>query len=337
MQSITFTCETITPMFMSGTNTNEPELRAPSIKGALRFWWRAMNGHLSLEDLKAKEDELFGGTDNRSKVTISIKNPTLPYSTNPFPDKLPQKTSTYFKETRTYTDKRTNVTRPQKQYNINILNYLAFGIADFKGNLNRPYILPESEFVIKIKILNEEFVEEILQTFIMMSIYGGLGAKSHNGFGCFKITKAIQNSISIDIDKYKLFSTKSSLAKYTTFSNNSALIFEKEIEGDWADALACIGKKYQKARETVEAWHFYDKRKLLAAPIIVGKGYEATKTDLERHAKPYFLHIEKIAPKKYLASIYCMPYDYLANSPFNKNLNIPYQSAIVDFNKLLKK
>jgi CRISPR-associated protein Cmr1 len=73
MQSITFTCETITPMFLAGADGTTPELRAPSIKGALRFWWRAMNGHLSLEDLKAKEDEIFGGTDNRSKVTLRVK------------------------------------------------------------------------------------------------------------------------------------------------------------------------------------------------------------------------------------------------------------------------
>ncbi|MBK9462163.1 MAG: type III-B CRISPR module RAMP protein Cmr1 [Sphingobacteriales bacterium] len=52
MHTITFTCETITPMFLSGANQDVPELRPPSIKGALRFWWRAMNGHLSLGDLR---------------------------------------------------------------------------------------------------------------------------------------------------------------------------------------------------------------------------------------------------------------------------------------------
>lgn len=74
MKKITFTCETITPMFLSGADGQTPELRPPSIKGALRFWWRAMNGHLSLEDLKQKEDDIFGGTDGRSKVIIRIKD-----------------------------------------------------------------------------------------------------------------------------------------------------------------------------------------------------------------------------------------------------------------------
>lgn len=82
MQTITFQCETITPMFLAGADGTTPELRAPSIKGALRFWWRAMNGHLQLEDTKDNngkviikgmrtiEGEIFGDTSQRSKVII---------------------------------------------------------------------------------------------------------------------------------------------------------------------------------------------------------------------------------------------------------------------------
>ncbi|PSJ75862.1 type III-B CRISPR module RAMP protein Cmr1 [Sphingobacteriales bacterium UPWRP_1] len=73
MHSITFTCETITPMFLSGADGTTPELRAPSIKGALRFWWRAMNGHLSLGELKKQEGEIFGDNNNRSKFTLLLK------------------------------------------------------------------------------------------------------------------------------------------------------------------------------------------------------------------------------------------------------------------------
>ena len=62
MQTITFTCETITPMFLNGADGTTPELRAPSIKGALRFWWRAMNGHLTIRELQKREVELFGGS-----------------------------------------------------------------------------------------------------------------------------------------------------------------------------------------------------------------------------------------------------------------------------------
>ena len=75
METIKFECEVITPMFLGGADGKSAELRAPSIKGALRFWWRAMNGHLPLDQLHKEESKIFGdgGTDaRRSPVTIRI-------------------------------------------------------------------------------------------------------------------------------------------------------------------------------------------------------------------------------------------------------------------------
>jgi CRISPR-associated protein Cmr1 len=72
MQSITFECEVITPMFLAGADGSTPELRPPSIKGALRFWWRALNGHLPLGELKKLEGDIFGDTSQQSKFKMSF-------------------------------------------------------------------------------------------------------------------------------------------------------------------------------------------------------------------------------------------------------------------------
>ena len=72
MEAIIFQCQTLTPMFLTGADGTTPELRAPSIKGALRFWWRAMNGHLSLENLRNTEGVLFGNTERRSPFSMRI-------------------------------------------------------------------------------------------------------------------------------------------------------------------------------------------------------------------------------------------------------------------------
>lgn len=64
-------------MFLAGADGQTPELRAPSIKGAMRFWWRAMNGHLPLEELKRQEAEIFGGVgagQGRSKVIVRVSD-----------------------------------------------------------------------------------------------------------------------------------------------------------------------------------------------------------------------------------------------------------------------
>ncbi len=54
METIKFECEIITPMFLGGADGKSAELRAPTINGALRFWWRAMNGHLPLKELHVR-------------------------------------------------------------------------------------------------------------------------------------------------------------------------------------------------------------------------------------------------------------------------------------------
>ncbi len=78
MKSITFHCETITPMFLAGADGRTPELRPPSIKGALRFWWRALNGHLTLAEMKKKESEIFGGGGTKAtQSTFSIFSDSL--------------------------------------------------------------------------------------------------------------------------------------------------------------------------------------------------------------------------------------------------------------------
>lgn len=69
-QAIKFTCEVTTPMFLSGADGKTPELRPASIKGVLRFWWRAMHRHLDLETLKKQEGNIFGDTSQRSQVIV---------------------------------------------------------------------------------------------------------------------------------------------------------------------------------------------------------------------------------------------------------------------------
>lgn len=72
MQLIKFECESITPMFMYGADGSTPELRPASIKGVLRFWWRAIHGNLSLKELHEKEGEIFGSTKRKSSFTIRV-------------------------------------------------------------------------------------------------------------------------------------------------------------------------------------------------------------------------------------------------------------------------
>jgi CRISPR-associated protein Cmr1 len=92
----TINCKLITPMLMHGEDTSVAELRPPSIKGAIRFWWRAVHGNLTLEELKKQESKLFGGAgeDTAVKSSFRIKLITTSLKTEQI-DPLPHKNNRF--------------------------------------------------------------------------------------------------------------------------------------------------------------------------------------------------------------------------------------------------
>lgn len=77
--SESFNIEVITPMFGGGVKAGEADdsflIRPSSIRGHLRFWWRATRGsQCKTEDiLRQREGEIWGNTLNPSKVSISVE------------------------------------------------------------------------------------------------------------------------------------------------------------------------------------------------------------------------------------------------------------------------
>lgn len=92
-------------MFCYGADGNTPELRAPSLKGALRYWWRAI--HPNLDELRKKETEIFGGAGDKeakkSEFSLQISNirkkkreiPGLPHKDRSFPKEAIMPDSTF--------------------------------------------------------------------------------------------------------------------------------------------------------------------------------------------------------------------------------------------------
>lgn len=74
--------EIITPLFIGGSNPREqPELRAASFRGALRFWLRALLGSVlgnKPAEIFKHESEVFGSTDQASPVVVRVEHQSLP-------------------------------------------------------------------------------------------------------------------------------------------------------------------------------------------------------------------------------------------------------------------
>lgn len=73
MQPVRIRLELITPLFMAGADGKTPELRPPSIKGMMRFWWRAVKGIDDSGKMQKEEEKVFGGTGDVGKSKVSLK------------------------------------------------------------------------------------------------------------------------------------------------------------------------------------------------------------------------------------------------------------------------
>lgn len=344
MKSLMFELETITPMFMAGANGETFELRPPAIKGLLRFWWRAykwgkMSENGKLEALSEVEGQIFGTTSvpgQKSRFSIQVKAPESPKMLTKLPDHK-EKTASRGRE-----------------FFINVLDYLAYGtytIQKGQGNLlDRGCLSDRQSFSVTIHFPVESFTfkeqtinlkEEVIRSFYFMSVFGGLGAKSRNGFGSIYVTNSdIFDSYELAypfpdnrfFEECKTFN--SNVPAFTGFSNGMKIFKLKQSYKTWDYCLAAIAKIYRNARGNLERKHQYEKRQYLGAPIVQHK------SEMQRHAKPYFMRVMKTQQGfegyiLYLPSRYCDGFEKYRTDEARKH-DDAFQKTCAQFNTLLE-
>jgi len=168
-------CELVTPMLSSGADQRKFELRATSVKSALRFWWRAFHP-LDAEDLYEEESRLFGNTELSSRFGLILR------------------------------EKNIQLWRPGDEHGWGEgLQYILFSINQPErrgggrytparispGRYGRSVAKPGSTFEINIMlpgIKSKKTLGDILCSLWLVENLGGLGARTRRGCGCFKIT-----------------------------------------------------------------------------------------------------------------------------------------------------
>lgn len=167
----TLTLRVVTPLFSGddpGQRDSGDPIRVPSIRGALRFWFRAVaagHGVTNLTHLWAQEEEVFGSTRRPSAIALRISD---------MPD-------------------RSEVTRPDWALppglgprDFHGAHYL-LGLGLWKGGLTRSFIEPGRTFELSIKFAQGHDAERVNARFVLALwawlTYGGLGARVRRGFG----------------------------------------------------------------------------------------------------------------------------------------------------------
>jgi len=79
MRKVAIELMTVTPLFLGGSDPRSgqpPELRPPSFRGAMRYWYRAALGGVvgdkNLDAVRALEEAVFGSTDSGSPISLRI-------------------------------------------------------------------------------------------------------------------------------------------------------------------------------------------------------------------------------------------------------------------------
>ena len=143
--------EIITPIIMAGTDKNKVELRIPSIKGILRWWFRFYkSSFLDVDELRNFESEVFGSTENSSLFYIRL-----------------------LEEPRNKEDAYLCMN------DNSIKKYLAIKRLSFS---------PSQSFELIFKFLPHfNYQKELENSLMFLSLFGGIGARWRRGFGSVQI------------------------------------------------------------------------------------------------------------------------------------------------------
>jgi len=165
--SRSFRFELITPM-MGGDaerwklNLTAP-VRAQSVKGQLRFWWRTMQTEDDARQLVERENSLFGGktdpeTRIKSRVSIAVVGGSEPEHEQ---------------------------AKMENAYAVSgdvVPKYVLFPITDKVKNDDEIHFVTDYSFHLRVSYPPER-EEEVLNTLVLWCLFGGVGARTRRGCG----------------------------------------------------------------------------------------------------------------------------------------------------------
>jgi len=183
MSWTTFTLRVQTPLFSGddpGARSGDSPIRVPSIRGVLRYWFRAVAaGHGITDQVKLWEEEqaVFGSTDKPSPIRLRVNGSPPAAGAGTKPDWA----------------------GGEKWGGFHGAHYLlGQGLWHYRNGLTRPYVEPDSErseFELEVRLSDDDIANHrFLLAMWAWLTYGGLGARTRRGFGrlrCVGISDAL--------------------------------------------------------------------------------------------------------------------------------------------------
>ena len=314
-------------MFLGGADHEAERIRESSIKGALAFWWRALNyarfvGEADGADESAKlnnalaamqkeEQKLFGGPDGQGVFLLRVHTATL--------NKLDKAN---ILSTDGQAIKPTNGANP-----VGVgARYLGYGILEafssqkrgtFAGQLVRNCFAAGQTFSIEIIFRptdDTKDIKEVIDALKLFGLLGGLGSRVRRGWGSVALVKLEGENLPEDMNVNwqepesrkdyiarlkELFKDHPSLKQsgrdwpLTAFAKETVIRVGNNTNPNSLSVLNSLGKGFQLYRAGLDK----NTRKFLGT---------ATEGAIKRRASPLLFHISKIG-SQFQAVVICMP------------------------------
>ena len=265
----------VTPGFFGGANPDseqDTDLRVPSLRGMLRWWWRALyRNYLDEPTLLELQNAIWGATSRSSLIVLRIK--TLQKSVRRF----------------NYKD-RSNVRSDfARLHNIRQtctgLHYLAYGMDEKSGGQTqqRFYVEPNARWQLfasvrgnrrkwTIRVRGKEYVitaqdvkNQLLAALSLLCQFGGVGSKSRNGFGSLQWQEAWTEHRCLEMardfcEKYGL--PDSPQAGEYAFQLDNIV----DVENLPADAWTALARLGEAVQEFAKTYKHHDEKAVLGLP-----------------------------------------------------------------------
>ena len=188
----------ITPLFGGGVNARENDesklIRETSIRGQLRFWWRATRGTGSLAEMKQRENAIFGNggkhsTQSKVSIVVNVTNKGKA-------EKLFQVNYKGKSEAKQEWEKIAYAAFPldeveQKEVCLNV---------EFNLEISYPKEIELADKDNKTTVIIDDVKAEIEAALWAWETFGGIGGRTRRGFGALELVSVNGDS---KIEKYK--------------------------------------------------------------------------------------------------------------------------------------
>ncbi len=253
--TIEATYRAVTPLFCAGADRARPELRLPSFKGVLRFWWRALAWPRYAGDLtriRQREDSLFGSVGGQSRVLMRLERA----------DQEP-KTCNRDSVLTAAAGGREPVGAGARYLGYGVMEaFDSKGRSKKAGQLTRGCLRTPFEFTVRLRCREVCEVELVLlrDALIALGTLGGMGAKSRKGYGSLALRslrvgnkrrwsapEALKD-LQAEIGKLRYEQEEEDLPEYTAFSSRARHVLLYAAGANPLELLDLVGRELVRYR-----------------------------------------------------------------------------------------